>query len=320
MGTRLRPLATLRRRHAQRGDARAHGRIGESGEERLHGLPFAAAVATGAAAGQQAALAQGGNLSAATATEYATIGANTLRAGGNVNLQAQNLATNEYSATQGLFASYPQNIKMLGLSFNTQIQKTGTALQGEVAYRHDVPLQLDDVELIYASLTPFETGIAKLLGEPTTGPGHCVPASATPITGCNQLGLYGLGQTVQGYELKDTWHFDFTATQVFANVLKASQAVLVVEAGADYVNLPNKLSGGPEGFGLRFDGPGTNLSDFSRNSRCDVAVQRQIRTRPHGIRRDQGTERSSLNELVKKLKPKCNRLKGLPCGTITRVE
>ena len=78
---------------------------------------------------------------------------------------------------------------MLGLSFNTQIQKTGTALQGEVAYRHNVPLQLDDVELIYASLTPFESGIAKLLGEPMTGPGHCVPASATPITGCNQLGV-----------------------------------------------------------------------------------------------------------------------------------
>jgi len=27
-----------------------------------------------------------------------------------------------------------------------------------------VPLQLDDVELLYASLTPFESGIARLLG------------------------------------------------------------------------------------------------------------------------------------------------------------
>jgi hypothetical protein len=44
-------------------------------------------------------------------------------------------------------------------------------------------------------------------------------------------------------------------------VLKASQAVLVVEAGADFVpGLEDKLSGGPEGFGLRYDGPGTNLS------------------------------------------------------------
>ena len=73
--------------------------------------------------------------------------------------------------------------------------------------------------------------------------------------------MYGLGQTVQGYELQDTWHFDVTATQVFANVLKASQGVVVLEAGADWVpGLQNKLSGGPEGFGLRYDGPGTNLS------------------------------------------------------------
>jgi len=236
--------------------------VGGAAQALAAGLPFAAAVATGAAIGVQRAGALGGNLSLATATQYATIGANTLLAGGNVNNQASNIATSVYSQTEGLFESFPRDIKMLGLSFNTQIQATGTALQGEVAYRHNVPLQLDDVELIYASLTPFETGIAKLLGEPTTGPGHCVPTSATPITGCNQLGLYGLGQTVQGYELKDTWHFDVTATQVFANVpfIKASQAVLIAEVGADYVNLPNKLSGGPEGFGLRFDGPGTNLS------------------------------------------------------------
>ncbi|HEY2276487.1 MAG TPA: DUF1302 domain-containing protein [Steroidobacteraceae bacterium] len=222
------------------------------------GLPFAAAVATGAAVGQSRAAALGGNLGAATATEYATIGANTLLAGGNVNNQASSLAANEYARTEGYVEQFPQDIRMLGLSFNTEIQKTGTALQGEVAYRHNVPLQLDLPELIYASLTPFETGIAQLLGEPTTGPGRCVPASATPITGCNQFGLYGLGQTVQGYELKDMWHFDVIATQIWANVLKASQALLIVEAGADYVpGLPNEYSGGPEGFGLRFGGPGT---------------------------------------------------------------
>ena len=225
------------------------------------GLPFAAAVATGAAVGEQRAAQLGGNLSAATATEYATIGANTLLAGGSVNNQASNLAANEYAKTQGVVEQFPQDIKMLGLSFNTEIGATGTALQGEVAYRHNVPLQLNVPELIYASLSPFETGIAQLLGEPLTGPGNCVPASATPITGCNQYGLYKLGQTVQGYKLKDTYHFDVTATQVFANVLKASQAVLIVEAGADYVpGLEDRYTGGPQGFGLLYDGPGANLS------------------------------------------------------------
>jgi hypothetical protein len=235
--------------------------IGAAAQALAAGNPLATAVKIGTGAGVQAAASQGGNLSAATAQQYATIGANTLLAGGNVNAQANNIATSEYSKTGGFFEEFPTDIKMFGLSFNSQVQATGTALQGEVAYRHNVPIQIDDVELIYASLTPVETGINNLLHVPVTGPGHCVPASATPITGCNQLGLFGNGQYVRGYELKDTWHFDFTATQVFANVFKASQAVLIFEAGADYVpGLEDKLSGGPQGFGLRFDGPGTNLS------------------------------------------------------------
>jgi hypothetical protein len=235
--------------------------VGAAAQALAAGLPFAAAVATGAAVGQQRAAALGGNLSAATAQQYATIGANTLLAGGNVNNQASNIATNEYGKTAGLYESFPQDIKMLGVSFNTQIQKTGTALQGEVTYRHNVPLQLGSVELLYGTLAPFEAGITKLLGAPVTPPGTCVPASPTPITGCNQFGLYGLGQTIRGYELKNTWHADFTATQVFANVLRASQAVVILEAGAEYVpGLESLTSGGPVGRGLEYDAPGAALS------------------------------------------------------------
>jgi hypothetical protein len=225
------------------------------------GLPFQAAVATGAAIGQQRAAQLGGNLSAAAATEYATIGANTLLSGGNVAAQAQSFGTYEYGKTAGYYDEFPQDIKLLGLSFNTQVQRTGTALQGEVAYRHNVPLQVDDVELLDASLTPFESGVAQLLGQPVSAPGHCQPASATPVTGCNQLGAYSLTQVVRGYVRKDTWQAQFTATQVFANVLKASQAVLLFEGAVDYIpGLENKYSGGPVGLGLRYEAPGTNLS------------------------------------------------------------
>ena len=239
--------------------------VGAAAQALAAGLPFAAAVATGAAVGQQRAAAQGGNLSAATAQQYATIGANTSRAGGNVANQAANIATTEYSRTEGIYEEFPRDIKMLGLSFNTQIQKTGTALQGEVAFRHDVPLQLDDVELIYASLTPFESGLQCLqLGRPINAAGSCTPAppaALTPITRNNQFGGFAVGQAIRGWELKNTWHLDVTATQVFANVLKASQAVLLVEAGGDYVpGLEDRSSGGPVGLGLRYDGPGTNLS------------------------------------------------------------
>ena len=236
--------------------------VGAAAQALAAGLPFAAAVATGAAVGQQRAAQQGGNLSAATAQQYATIGANTLLAGGNPTAQAGGIATYEYGKTAGYFEEFPQDIKMLGVSFNTQIQKTGTALQGEITFRHNVPLQLDDVELLYASLTPLEAGIARLTpGAVVTPPGTCAPGSATPITGCNQLGAFGVAQTIRGWELKNTWQGQFTATQVFANVLKAAQAVMLFEAAADYIpGLEDKFNGGPVGRGLRYDGPGTNLS------------------------------------------------------------
>ncbi len=46
--------------------------------------------------------------------------------------------------------TYPEDIKLYGLSFNTAIGET--AFAGEVAYRQDEPLQIDDVELLYAGM------------------------------------------------------------------------------------------------------------------------------------------------------------------------
>ncbi|HVO47007.1 MAG TPA: DUF1302 domain-containing protein [Steroidobacteraceae bacterium] len=233
--------------------------VGAAAQALAAGLPYAAAVATGAAVGAQRAAAAGGNLSAATAQQYAIIGANTLLAGGDVSAQAANIATSEYSQTAGYYDEYPQNIKMLGLSFNTQFQKSGIALQGEVTYRHNVPLQYDDVELVYAALTPFEAGIAQLRGLPL--PATCLPGAGATLSRCNQFGAYGPNQVVQGWGLHDTWQAQFTATKSFANVLKASQLVLVFESAVDYIpSLQDKYSGGPNGQGLRYDGPGTNVS------------------------------------------------------------
>jgi hypothetical protein len=223
------------------------------------GLPFAAAVATGASVGAQRAAQIGGNLNASLAQQYATIGANTLLAGGDVTTQAKNLAENEYAKSAGYFDEFPENIKMIGLSFNTQLQHTGTALQGEVTYRHNVPLQYDDVELLYASLTPFEAGLAQLTG--LTLPPTCLSGAGATLSRCNQLGSFGLNRTVQGWGLHNMWQGQFTATQTVANVLKASQLVLVLESAVDYIpGLEDKFTGGPVGRGLRYDGPGTFVS------------------------------------------------------------
>jgi len=233
--------------------------VGAAAQGLAAGLPFAAAVATGAAVGSQRAAQVGGNLSAATARQYATVGANTLLAGGNLTTQATNIAEHEYAQTAGYFEEFPENIKMIGASFNTQVQKTGTALQGELTYRHNVPLQLDDVEILYAALTPFEQGLAQLTGE--TLPPVCLPGAAATLSRCDQLGIFGPGQMIRGWKEHDMYQAQFTATQTVANILKASQLVLVFESAVDYVpGLENKLSAGPNAQGVRYDGPGTDVS------------------------------------------------------------
>jgi hypothetical protein len=235
--------------------------VGAAAQALGAGLSIPAAIATAANLGVARSAAAGGNLTLAQATQYATIGANTQIGQGDVATQASNIATHEYALTAGYFTEYPEDIKLIGLSFNTQLQWGGIALQGEVAYRQDVPLQFDDVELLFAALTPFEQGLAVLRNTPlpTTCPVG-VPAAST-LTHCGQLGGFGLNQKVEGWDVYDTYQVQFTATKTFSNVLAASQMVLVTEAGLTHVeDMPDKLTGGPNGRGLRFNGPATNVS------------------------------------------------------------
>src|SRR5690606_34789589 len=51
------------------------------------------------------------------------------------------------------FVEYPDKIDMLGASFNTSIGSTGISWQGDISYKMDVPLQVDDVELLFAALS-----------------------------------------------------------------------------------------------------------------------------------------------------------------------
>lgn len=222
------------------------------------GLPFNSAVALAANAGRNTAAATGGNLSLATAAEYATIAGNTVLGGGNITAQATNLATHEYAKTASYFTEYPEDIQLYGLSFNTQLGQTGIALQGEVSYRHDTPLQFDDVELLFAALTPFEA--VALAAQGVAVPAVCTSALST-LARCGQLGAYGLNQTVQGWGLFDVWQGQVTATKAFPPMLGAAQVIAVLEAGVTHVDsFPDKLSGGPVGRGLRFNGPGTSVS------------------------------------------------------------
>src|SRR5262249_55931414 len=70
-------------------------------------------------------------------------------------ISAGTTVTNPSPTSAYYFVEYPKNIHLFGLSFNTQLEASGVALQGEISYRPNAPLQIDDVELLYAGLSPL---------------------------------------------------------------------------------------------------------------------------------------------------------------------
>jgi hypothetical protein len=157
-------------------------------------------------------------------------------------------ATDAYSQTARYFLSYPEDIQLYGLSFNSQLGTSGIALQGELSYRQDAPLQADDVELLFAALAPISpifAGTSGIPGEP----------------GATQFADY-FGEdystqfetVIPGYILQDVMQFQLTATKMFGPGMGADQSVLLMEAAV--TNVPDM----PDKNELRLEGPGTYTS------------------------------------------------------------
>jgi len=147
---------------------------------------------------------------------------------------AQKLAFLSAAATGSYYIDYPKGLDLFGASFNTDLGTTGIALQGEVSLKTGVPLQVDDVELLFATL------------------GALSPSYASN----NQIGSYlgQMGVDVPGFRREDVWQAQTTATKVFGRTLGADQLTMVVEAGVTWLpQLPDKNA-------LRFDGPGTSTA------------------------------------------------------------
>ncbi len=211
--------------------------VGGAAQAIASGLPLNTAIAVGTQAGIDAAAALGGNYDAASAAQAATIGANAALQGADALALANSFATAAYAQTAGYFVNFPEDIEVFGLSFNTQI--FGIAWQGEVAYRKNHPLLVDDVELLFAALSPLNAALGAF----------------------GQLGPFGVNQEIIGGRDFTTYQFDLTATKLFGPTLGASQAVLLWEGGLFRVsNMPDQGTGGPNGFGLRLNGPGTDIS------------------------------------------------------------
>ncbi|MCF3648323.1 DUF1302 domain-containing protein [Synoicihabitans lomoniglobus] len=124
------------------------------------------------------------------------------------------------AATANYFIEYPEDITMLGASFNADLANLGVAWQGEVSYKHDMPLQVDDVELLFAALSTL----------------------APQFGANNQVGDY-LGQygtIVRGHRRHDVWTAQSTMTKVFGPTLGASSLTVLGEVGGLWADLPAK--------------------------------------------------------------------------------
>jgi len=147
----------------------------------------------------------------------------------------------DYAASAAYFISFPEDIKLLGGSFSTEIGTTGIAVQGEASYRWDAPLQVDDVELLFASLS------AIALAEPTPGVG-------TLLARTNQIGAFGFDEVVPGFIERNVTQVQSTASKVFGPSLGADQAVLLGEVAVTRVlDMPDKDT-------LRLEAPATYTS------------------------------------------------------------
>jgi hypothetical protein len=144
--------------------------------------------------------------------------------------------TNTSPNSGSYFLEYPEDIELWGLSWSTSLPG-GVAFQGEVSYRPNMPLQVDDVELLFAGLTPLNVVIPQ--------PG---------LRFRSQLGSYGPGEYIRGWERHEISQAQSTFTKVIGpgNFLGAEQISLVGEFGA------TKVWDLPDASVMRYEGEGTD--------------------------------------------------------------
>lgn len=144
------------------------------------------------------------------------------------------------------FVDYPKNIKLFGVSFNTE-GPAGIALQGEYSYRHNQPLQLPSAELLGAAL-----GIGNQIT--STDPAE---AAAVPY-----------GTEIKGYRRVKMHQIQFTGTKAWPRVLGADQLIMVGEVGYTRLNLPSSIKFAAPGCHLPQPGSSTAASFGSTDSNC----------------------------------------------------
>ncbi len=192
--------------------------------------------------------------------------------GTDLAYMAQNEITEDNYTNLSTFSqvklAYPEDIKMYALSFNTNVGST--AVSGEISYRQDEPLQVDDVELLFAAM-PQQLANAGIPGyDSLDGLSQFNDENGNP---------FAPGSDSDGFILSDTVQAQMTLTHLFGPSLGANQFVGVFEIGGININdMPDQSE-------LRLNGPGTARSgeiyiDGRHAWEVEMAVQNGVESNP----------------------------------------
>lgn len=168
----------------------------------------------------------------------------------------------DLQAFSKVLVEYPEDIKLYGFSWNTTIGET--AFSGELSYRQDEPLQIDDVEILFA-------GMPEQLGKEGVPDG----LFREDLIGISQLASPDPGQYAKGYILSDTTQAQFTLSHLFGPTLGSDNFVMAAEVG--WVNINDM----PSQDVLRLNGPGTGRTGLMTGREgLQVALENGPETNP----------------------------------------
>lgn len=179
----------------------------------------------------------------------------------DVSMLAANAITHDNYTDLKAFSrvelDYVEDIKLYALSFNTAVGTTSVA--GEMTFRQDEPLQIDDVELLFAAM-PQQ--LANDLGRPE-------------LDGVSQMPVFQGGERANGYILSDTIQAQVTLTHLWGPSLGASQFTTLLEVGGiDIRDMPDQDV-------LRLNGPGTGRNGgIAGKEGLELALQDGVETNP----------------------------------------
>ena len=115
------------------------------------------------------------------------------------------------------FLEYPEDIRLYGLSFSTNVGST--AVSGELSYRPNMPMQINTTDLTVASVA--QAGPLIWNNSPIYTSGHAAQ---------------GEGEMLKGYVRKPMTQAQLTLTQFIDQVMGASRLTLVGEVGYTHVS------------------------------------------------------------------------------------